>query len=136
MKSRTSRTRIASAAGAGLIALNAYAGGIGLTGGGIDMGPTITDRFPWDSPVLAGSSLVVVVALPMTVTAYLALRGDRRWSGAAVVAGALLVGWIVVQVAVIRTFSWMQPVSAAAGLAVLAAGWRARRRRVTPDSPA
>ncbi|MEU7526913.1 hypothetical protein AB0A74_14375 [Saccharothrix sp. NPDC042600] len=42
----------------------------------------------------------------------------------AVFAGGCLIGWIAVQVAVIRTFSPLQPVVAAAGAAVLLAGRR------------
>jgi hypothetical protein len=37
-------------------------------------------------------------------------------------AGLLLVGWIAVQLPVIRTFSWLQPICALLGLAVLVLG--------------
>jgi hypothetical protein len=47
----------------------------------------------------------------------------------AMIAGSLLVGWIVVQLAVIRTFSWLQPVMAAAGVVVLLSGLRVAGRR-------
>jgi hypothetical protein len=124
--------RITTAVVAGFTALNAIAGGVGFIGGGIDMGPGITGRFPWQSPVVAGLALVTAVGVPMAVVAVLALRRDRRWSPAAVTAGAVLIGWIALQLLIIRTFSWMQPASVAAGLVVLVCG---RLARDAPDVP-
>ncbi|GAA3463770.1 putative membrane protein YfcA [Saccharothrix longispora] len=126
------RIRIATAAVAGFVALNAVIGGIGFLGGGIDMGPVITSRFPWHSPVVAGSALLVAVAAPMISVVFLALRRDRRWSGAAMAAGLALICWIVLQLLVIRTYSWLQPASVAAGLVVFAGGRWGRR---APDVP-
>ncbi|MFD7659668.1 hypothetical protein ACFV4N_37320 [Actinosynnema sp. NPDC059797] len=126
--------RITTVTVAGFVALNAIAGSIGFLGGGIDMGPAITARFPWHSPVVAGISLLLAIGVPMTAVVVLALRRDRRWSGAAVIAGLLLITWIVVQVVVIRTFSWMQPVSVLAGLIVLVAGrWNGEASEVPVD---
>ncbi|QQQ80182.1 hypothetical protein IOD16_18420 [Saccharothrix sp. 6-C] len=124
--------RVTTVLVAGFVALNAIAGGFGFLGGGIDMGSTITGRFPLHSPVLAGIALLAVVDVPMTAAVVLALRRDRRWSVAAMAAGLVLVGWIVVQVAVIRTFSWMQPASVVAGVVVFVAGWRGRNASDVP----
>ncbi|MFI9811886.1 hypothetical protein [Saccharothrix variisporea] len=123
------RTRVALAAGAGIVALNAFAGGLALVTGVIDFGPVVTDRLPARSPVLAGLALVLVVALPMTAATVRAAAGHPKWAGTAVFAGCCLIGWIVLQVLVIRTFTWLQPVMAAAGMAVLLAGLRGARRR-------
>jgi hypothetical protein len=38
-------------------------------------------------------------------------------------AGAIVLGWIAVQVAIIGYVSWMQPTTAIAGLLVLALAW-------------
>ncbi|GAA0247455.1 hypothetical protein GCM10010492_53910 [Saccharothrix mutabilis subsp. mutabilis] len=123
------RTRRALAAGSGFVALNAFAGGVALATGVIDLGPVVTDRLPSHSPVLAGLALVLVVGAPMAVAARRAATGHPRWAGTAVFAGACLVAWIAVQLVVIRTFSWLQPVMAAAGVAVLLAGLRGIRKR-------
>src|SRR5664280_670627 len=48
--------------------------------------------------------------------------------GALVGAGSLLVGWIVVQVTVIRSFSWLQPTFFVTGTAIAVAGYRGRPR--------
>lgn len=103
----------------GLIAVAAWAGAVGLLTGVIDFGAAITARLPFHSAVFAGIALAVVVAVPMTVTAWLGLRNRPQWRDAGAVAGALLIGWIVVQLAVVQTFSWLQPVMALAGLTAL-----------------
>jgi hypothetical protein len=108
---------------AGLMAVAAYAGVVGLMTGVLDMGTLLNGRLPFGSPVLGGLALLVIVALPMTVAAVAAWRG-LPWAEAAVVtAGLALVGWIVVEVAFIRTFSWMQPVCAAYGALLAGLGW-------------
>jgi uncharacterized membrane protein len=114
--------RTALAAVAALNAAAALGGAVSLVVGVIDLGPTISYRLPLHSPVLGGLALFVTVACPGALLAALAWRGDRRADAAAVVAGALLVGWIAVQLAFIRSFSWFQPAYAAVGLGLVAAG--------------
>lgn len=110
-------------------AVTAYLGAAGLALMFLTMGDDVTARLPWENTVVAGVALAGVVALPMTVLSVLAIRGDRRTEHAAVVAGSLLVGWIVVQIVIIDTFTWFQPVYLAVGLAVLYAGSPAVRQR-------
>lgn len=113
---------------AGVVATSALGGAISLATGVIDMGPDVTARFPFHSPVLAGLALAVVVALPMAAAACLAAVGHPRTADAAMAAGALLVGWIAVQLVIIRTFSWLQPAMALAGAAVFLGGWLIHRQ--------
>lgn len=71
-----------------LTALLAFAGAIGLVGGGTDFGETVNSRLPLDSPVLAGVALAVFVGVPMAVAAWLLYRrsdDDAVW--VSVVAG-------------------------------------------------
>jgi ABC-type antimicrobial peptide transport system permease subunit len=110
------------------MALGAVAGSIGLVSGTLDMGDAVTSRLPFGSAVAGGAALCVVVALPLSVAAADAWRGADRADATAVAAGALLMGWIVVEVAVIRSFSWLQPACFAAGAAIAAAGWKGRRK--------
>jgi hypothetical protein len=112
----------------GLVSLSAYGGVVGFWSGAIDMGPEITSRFPFASPVLAGTALLLVVALPTSVAAVAAWRGSPRTADLTALAGVLLVGWIVVQVLVIGEFSWFQPVYASIGLVLVALGLRLRVR--------
>lgn len=110
------------ALGAGFVSVSALGGAIALATGLMDMGAAVETRFPFHSSVLAGIALAVVVALPMAVAAYLGWTGSVHAAGSAMTAGALLVGWIAVQLAVIRTFSWLQPAMALAGALVFLAG--------------
>ncbi|WP_067537127.1 hypothetical protein [Nocardia crassostreae] len=113
---------------AGFSAIWAFASALGLAGGGIDLGSTVVQRLPFDSPVFAGIALLLVVGLPMSLAAVLAALGDRRAPAAAVTAGVLLIGWIIVQLIMIREFFWLQPVCVAFGLAVLMLGLVQRGR--------
>jgi hypothetical protein len=101
--------------------LLAWAGAAGLLVGVIDFCPEITSRLPFHRPVFAGIALAAVVAVPMTWTAWLCLHDRPLWRTVGAVAGTLLFGWIVVQLALIQTFSWLQPIMGFAGLAVLVA---------------
>ncbi|WP_020422891.1 hypothetical protein [Amycolatopsis sp. ATCC 39116] len=107
-----------------LIAVSAWVGAVGLVIGSVDLGGTVTARLPFDSTVFAGITLGVLIAVPMTVVTWLAARRDPRTSPAAVVAGAVLIGWIAVEVGIVRTFNVLQPVAVLAGLVVLVAGLR------------
>ncbi|MEV6562075.1 hypothetical protein AB0M22_40580 [Nocardia sp. NPDC051756] len=114
---------------AGVVATWAFAGALGLSTGVIRLGATIDARIPFHSPVFGAVMLAVIVGLPMTIAGALAARNDERTPIAGMTAGTALIGWIAVQVAVIRELSWLQPVCIALGLVVLAlsAGlWRDR----------
>lgn len=111
---------------ASMLAASAYFGALGLILGFLDLGATVTSRLPFDSPVFAGVALLVVVALPSSLLAWLAWRGDRRTAWAAVVTGALLVGWLVVEMAVIRELSFFHPTYLVVGGVLIWLGVRAR----------
>ncbi|MGX1875543.1 hypothetical protein ACWIHP_12925 [Nocardia fluminea] len=108
---RAQRARRAGLIGsAGFIALWAFAGAVGLIGGGADLGPEITARLPLDSQVLAGLILASIVGVPMTCTAILALRARPSAAVAGMGSGLLLLGWVAIQPLVIGQFHWLQPV--------------------------
>jgi hypothetical protein len=123
---------------ASCVALSAYGGTIGLATGKLDLGHELNQRLPLHSPVLGGIALALVVGVPATVVAGLAKRGDRRADVACVVAGALLIAWILVELAFIRQLSFLQFFYAGAGAAFVVIGRRAgttRYRRSDASSP-
>ena len=75
------------AAFAAVIALSAYGGAVGLIAGFIGLDAPLNRRLPFESPVLGGTALALVVGLPMTVLAIRARTGDARTAATAVVAG-------------------------------------------------
>ena len=113
---------------AAVIALSAWGGALGLSIGFLSLPARLNDRLPFASPVLGGLALTLVVALPATWLASLAWHGDRRTDGWAVVTGGLLVGWILVELAFIRDFSFFHPTYLVIGLVLI---WIGRRANVT-----
>lgn len=101
------------------LAMGAIGGAIGLMTGGIDLG-TAADDLPWQSPVLGGIALLVLNgALPLAAAG--GSWRHARWAPPAhVLVGAVLAGWIVVQVALIGLGSWLQVGYFAFGVALAA----------------
>ena len=114
------------AAFAAVNAFGAWAGAVGLITGGTDFGEVINDRLPFDSLVLAGVALAIIVAVPLTLLAWSASTAGPKTDELALLVGLLLIGWIVGQVAVIRAFSLFQPAYLAVGASFVTAS-----RRVT-----
>ncbi len=107
---------------AGFVAVSAFGGAAGLISGWLRLGAPMTARLPLHSPVFAGLALACVVAVPASVVAVLAWRGHPRDRDAAVLAGVLLTGWIIVEVAVVRQFSPLQVVYGLAGIGLIVSG--------------
>ena len=124
----TRHHRLLSASEA-LVAVSAWGGAVGLATGKLDLGPSVTGRLPGGSPVVSGLALATVVGVPMTIAAVQEWRSALRADVTSMAAGSLLVGWIGVEMTVIRSFSWLQPAYAVAGAGIAAAGWHARSTR-------
>ncbi len=110
-----------------LMCLSALGGAVGLISGPLDLGHRLNERLPFGSPVFGGVGLAVFVAVPFAAVARWAWRGDREAWGAALLAGLLLIGWIIVELAFIREFSFLQPLCLAIGAAFTAVGYLGRR---------
>ena len=95
-------------------------GAIGLVTDRLSLGAEVERRLPLQSTAFAGLALAVVVAAPLAMLGWCAWRGDERTDQETMLAGLLLVGWIAVQVAFIRTFSWFQPAYLLIGAAMVA----------------
>ena len=113
-----------------VVALNAVGGGIyGLTGApGVPV--AWLQRTPFASYLVPSLILLVVVGGSQAAAGLsIAVRSPRSRS-ASVMAGAVLLGWIGVQVALIGYVSWLQPTVAVAALGnlALASGLDGHRR--------
>ncbi|GIW03716.1 MAG: hypothetical protein KatS3mg059_0336 [Thermomicrobiales bacterium] len=109
-----------------LIGLRASAGGIGLMINGLGMPRDQLEGTPFESYVIPGLILAAAVGGSMAVAAWTAWRPHPHAALASLGAGAILVTWIAVQVAMLGYLSWLQPVMFLAGLTVMAAAWRWR----------
>lgn len=125
---RADAPRLGEALLAAFVAVSAFGGALGLMFGAIDFGATTTGRLPFDSPVFAGIALAVVVGLPALAAAWFAARNEDRTDASAVVAGLALMAWIVVELATIRSFSWLQPLYFVLGAGMFALGQRETQR--------
>ena len=126
MRSRTLRIILAIVAGLG--ALDAFAGAWGLIGGGIVFAPDIAALIPF--PLwIPGVILGVAVGGTMLLACLAATLNTRFTAELAVFAGAVSMGWISVQVAMIGYVSWMQPAVFTHGLVALALGFALRSTR-------
>ncbi|APE34874.1 hypothetical protein BOX37_13985 [Nocardia mangyaensis] len=106
----------------GLMATWAFAGALGLITGAVALSPATVDSLPWQSPILAGVALAMVVGVPMTVVALAAAQDDPRTARTAMIAACALVGWILLQLVLLRELSWLQPVCVVFAVAVAALG--------------
>ena len=120
------RTRTCLAIGvvATLNAIAALAGALGLILGFLELDATSASRLPWQSPVVGGIALGLVVGVPNAVVAWLALNARPETGRAAVAVGVVLIGWIVVELAFIRELSFFHPLYVAIGALMI---WLGRR---------
>jgi hypothetical protein len=118
-----------------IIGANAVYGGIGLARDGLGMPDDWLTGTPFDSWLWPGVFLLLVVAVPMVVAAAAEIW-RRAWAyRASGVAAGLLLGWIIVQLAVLQRYFSLQPVLFAAGLAVAAlAIWTHHREPLVMSS--
>jgi hypothetical protein len=130
MFDRAPRRRYGVMAFAGYLSISAYFGAGGLISGLLPIDARMSANLPLHSPVFAGLALAAIVGLPSSTVVWLAARGDRRTATAATVAGVLLVGWIAVELAIVREFSVLQVLYTAAGLVLIAVGGRSGWRSV------
>lgn len=107
----------------GAVAFSAYAGAVGLIGGGLTFGPPIDERLPFASLLVAGLALLGFVAVPMSVAAVAAARPGPFTAAVVLAAGELLIAWIAVELTFIQTYSWLQPLYLVGAGVVVALSW-------------
>jgi hypothetical protein len=115
------------------VALSAGVGAAALASDGVVTDHTVDQRLPFHSPVLGALALVAFVAVPALVVAWRAWHGDPRVRRAAIVAGAMLTGWIPLEVFVTRELSWRQVVYTCMGALFIAIGEDASLERPTDE---
>ena len=115
------------------VAANALYGGIGLISGGLGMPLSWLERTWFDSWVIPGILLLAIVAVPMLVASWATWHRWPRAPEITIGAGALLAGWIVGQMSMVRYF-FLQPLLLLLGLAIAGLGFLAftGRRRKAP----
>ena len=103
-----------------VIALNAFGGGVYGLAGAPGVPRTWLAGSPFATYFIPSVVLLVVVGGACLLAAIAVLDGWTRARLLALGAGAIVLGWLGVQVAIIGYVSWMQPTTAAAGAVAVA----------------
>lgn len=106
-----------------LVTANAVYGWVGLLSNGFGMPDEWLERMPGHSWDFGGWALLLTVAVPQAVACVLVLRRHTRAGVVAFLAGAALVAWIVVQLAVLQRYFFLQPVIVALGVLEMGLAW-------------
>ena len=101
------RWRLAVGVVAGVNAVAALGGAVGLVSGLLTLGD-LTERLPFGSTVLGGVALGLLVCVPQAVLTLLAARRSSAAAAASVLVGSLLVGWILLEVAFLRELAGLR----------------------------
>ena len=113
-------------------ALNAFGGGYYGLSGAEGVPVELLEGSPFESYFVPSLILFVVVGGSFLFAAIVVFAGSPIARISALGAGAIVLVWIVVQVGIIGHVSWLQPVTAIAGLLVLLLAWRLPKRARTP----
>jgi hypothetical protein len=116
--------RIALFAMSAFVAVTAVVGGLALVTGleGDRFLLSLLKRTPFSSYVLPGLLLIIVVGCSAALAVVALLRDRDSGAFASIVAGALLMGWIIGEALLLRQPSWFEAFSFALGLMMAALG--------------
>ncbi len=117
-----------------LVAANAVGGGIYGLAGAKDVPSEWLEGSPFSTYTVPSLFLLGVIGGGMILATAAWLLRRRIAPCVSLGMGVILMSWIVAQVAIIGSVSWMQPASFAAGLAIAALALYALRRPA--DAPA
>jgi hypothetical protein len=102
------------------LALNAVGGAVYALGGAKGVKREWLDGTPFNDYVIPGVILLVAVGGTLVAAAVALLRRAPTAWEFSLAAGAVLIGWIVVETAMIGLVSWMQPTTLALALLITA----------------
>ena len=105
-------------------AVSAVGGGIALIAGGLGVPTDLLRHTPFESFVVPGIFLAVVIGGTALLGAIAVLAHWRRAPATSAAAGAVMVGWIAGETVLVEGFSWLQGLYLLTGAIALAASIR------------
>jgi hypothetical protein len=105
-------------------AISAIGGGIALVAGALPVPVALLRHTPFDSFVVPGIFLGVVIGGSAVIGVRALLAQSRHTPAISAAAGAIMVGWILGETALIEGFSWLQGLYLLTGSIVLVASIR------------
>jgi hypothetical protein len=106
-----------------LVTANAIYGWLGLMADGFGMPDAWLDRMPLHSWEFGAWALLLTVAVPQAVAFILVIRRHALAGVVGFLAGAALVAWILVQLAILQRYFFLQPVIAGFGIVEMLLAW-------------
>lgn len=125
------RLRTAVIAVTGFSAANAIAGGIGVMVHGLGLPIDLLDGTPFTSFTVPGLILALAVGGSMLAATVAALQRSSTAGRAAMIAGAVMLGWIVIEAWMISDGRGLQVAVALFSLFSIALGWRLERQSIS-----
>jgi hypothetical protein len=122
-QSQSSGLRYALAGLLAFGALNAFAGGYYGLSGAPGVPVEWLEGSPFSDYTLPSLVLFILVGGSLLIAAASVFARSRFARASALIAGAIVLVWIAVQVAIIGYVSWMQPATAIGGLLILFLAW-------------
>ena len=108
-------------------ALSAVGGGIALAAGLLPVPTDLLRHTPFDSFLVPGIFLAVIIGGSATIGAATLLAHRPRALLTSAAAGAIMIGWILGETLLVEGFSWLQGLYLAAGAIVVLASIRQAR---------
>jgi hypothetical protein len=121
------------------VAVTAVVGGLALVTGleGNRFPLKLLESTPFSSFVAPGLTLTIVVGGSATLAVIALLRGLDNSAPASIIAGAILMGWIIGEALLLHLPSWFEAFYFALGVTMVALGvagnWTQRKRRISPS---
>jgi hypothetical protein len=117
----------------GFVGLGAVLGGVSVATNAIGLPETLLRGSPFGSYLVPGLVLTFVVGGSQLVAAAVVLRRHGLGAPASALAGIVLVGWMVVQVAIIGLGHWIQAFYLVLGVLIVVLAARLRRTEAGRD---
>lgn len=113
------------------IAIGAIGGGFGLItapdGSNLGVPLDMLQHSPFPDFLIPGWILLVVLGLGTLAAGLLTLRRLWHYPEVALVMGCILMGWIIIQVFLVRGIHWLHPTYLLLGVLEAWLGWRLRK---------
>ncbi len=113
--------------------VSAAGGGLALMAGWIPQEPRWVEHTGFTSNYFPGVILLAIVGGSALIAALSMMKGSNGWQLTSIVAGMIMVVWIVGEMASIRDFHFLQVIYLISGLLVL--WWTPRSTEQAEDSP-
>ncbi len=114
------------------IGLGALAGGFGLvkdpSGSALGLPMSFLEGSPFTDFLIPGMFLLTVHGIGSMIGAYLSFTRRKYTQEIAIVLGAILIAWIVIQIVIISSFHWMHVLYFILGVVELGFGLYIKRR--------